>query len=196
MFELDGQCVAEPRHWSAARNGNGAQAWLVGQAAALREMSWAWSLNQTPAPTELNRWAALVWLLQTAVPDGNLKTPSVDHWEGQADAAASVQIVSDGLARAAAAATWTDDRTQAILNALARTGPSFRDATVSPPQQARRAERLVLGLDRLVAALPELNSRPPLQSALNELFADAQSLPDFDPARFADALDKFHAALQ
>src|SRR5665213_4200704 len=40
MFELDGQSVAEPKHWSAEKNGNGAQAWLVGQAVALREMSW------------------------------------------------------------------------------------------------------------------------------------------------------------
>ena len=195
MFELDGQCVAEPRHWSAARNGNGAQAWLVGQAAALREMSWEWSRDKAPAPTEFNRWAALVWLLQTAMPDSNLKTPSVDHLEAQSDAAAAVQSTCDGIARGIAAATWTDDKTRAILTALASTGSSFRDSTVSQPQQARRAGRLVLGFDRLVAALPELKSNEPLQSALNELFADAQSLLDFDPVRFADALDKFHATL-
>jgi hypothetical protein len=195
MFELDGQGVAEPRHWSAARNGNGAQAWLVGQAAALREMSWEWSRDQAPAPAEFNRWAALVWLLQTALPDSNLKTPPVEHLEARDAAAGAIQSASDGIARDSAAATWTDDKTRAILNSLAGTGASFRDATVAQPQQARRAERLVLGLDRLVAALPELKSHEPLQSALNELFAEAQSLPDFDPARFADTLDKFHAAL-
>jgi len=60
--------------------------------------------------------------------------------------------------------------------------------------QARRAERLVLALDRLVAALPELKNNGPVQSALNQLFKLAQSVPDFDPKQFADALQKFSAA--
>ncbi len=179
MFELDGQCVAEPRHWSAARNGNGAQAWLVGQAAALREISWEWSRDKAPAPTEFNRWAALVWLLQTAAPESNLKLPAADHPVIQADAARAAQSASDGIARDSAAATWTDDKTRAILTALTSTGSSFRDSTVSQPQQARRAERLVLGLDRLVAALPDLKSHEPLQSTLNELFVEAQSSSGF-----------------
>jgi hypothetical protein len=53
----------------------------------------------------------------------------------------------------------------------------------------------VLALDRLVAALPELKSNEPLQTALNQLFKLAQSVPDFDPAQFATALDQFAHAL-
>ena len=45
IFELDGQSVAEPKHWRETTNWNGAQAWLVGQAVALREMSWQLSAN-------------------------------------------------------------------------------------------------------------------------------------------------------
>jgi hypothetical protein len=37
IFELDGQSVAEPKHWTAEKNGNSAQVWFIGQAVALRE---------------------------------------------------------------------------------------------------------------------------------------------------------------
>ena len=60
---------------------------------------------------------------------------------------------------------------------------------------ARRAERLVLALDRLVAASPEFNKNEPVQSALNQLFKLAQSIPDFDSKQFADALQKFSDAI-
>ena len=67
--------------------------------------------------------------------------------------------------------------------------------TGSQNSEARRAERLVLALDRLVAALPELKNNEPMQSSLNQLFKLAQSIPDFDPKQFADALQKFSAAI-
>jgi hypothetical protein len=53
---------------------------------------------------------------------------------------------------------------------------------------------LVGALDRRVAASPELKTNEPAQSALNQLFKLAQSVPDFDPEQFADALQKFSAA--
>jgi len=65
----------------------------------------------------------------------------------------------------------------------------------SKQYHARRAERLLLALDRLVAAFPELKNNEPVQSALNQLFKLAQSIPDFDPKQFSAALDKFSAAL-
>ena len=66
IFELDGQSVAEPKHWSAGKNGSGAQAWLVGQAVALREMSWELAGEKSPSETEMNRWQGLVWLVERA----------------------------------------------------------------------------------------------------------------------------------
>jgi hypothetical protein len=78
---------------------------------------------------------------------------------------------------------------------LAATSDSFRDSSILQNLKARRAERLVLALDRLVAALPELKNNEPVQSALNQLFKLAQSVPDFDPKQFADVLQKFSEAL-
>ena len=66
IFELDGQNVAEPKHWRAEKNGNGAQAWLVGQAVALREMSWQLANEKSPTESEINRWAGVFWTLKTA----------------------------------------------------------------------------------------------------------------------------------
>ena len=66
IFELDGQSVAEPKHWSAEKNGNGAQAWLVGQAVALREMSWQLAQEKSPMESEINRWAGSVWAAKVA----------------------------------------------------------------------------------------------------------------------------------
>src|ERR1700736_1324693 len=57
-FELDGQSIAEPKHWTDAP-GTGAKLWLVGQAVALRELSWALSNDSTPEPETLSKWYGL-----------------------------------------------------------------------------------------------------------------------------------------
>jgi hypothetical protein len=76
---------------------------------------------------------------------------------------------------------------------LADSWSDFGQPTI--PASARYAERLVLALDRLVAALPELQHNQPLQAALNKLFKLAQSVPDFDPKVFASALEQFSNTL-
>jgi hypothetical protein len=80
------------------------------------------------------------------------------------------------------------------LAVLANTSVDFSEA-VPQPVNARRAERLVLALDRLVTALPELKKNEPVQSALNQLFKLAQSIPDFDSVKFAAALADFSRAV-
>ena len=193
IFELDGQSVAEPKHWSAEKNGNGAQAWLVGQAVALREMSWQLAQEKSPAENVIARWAGLAWLIQTTAPHGSLKTPLPAAPGEAVKMAGDIQSGSEVVARAAAAASWTDEMTRNALTVLVNASGSFREAAVSQNQQARRAERLVLALDRLVAALPEMRNNEPVQAALNQLFQLAQSVPDFDAKQFADALEKFSA---
>ncbi len=183
IFELDGQSVAEPKHWRAEKNGNGAQAWLVGQAVALREMSWQAKREKKPSVRADGLFPIIFHAHQVdarlpALPD-NLTT---EQW-------------SDQVAKSAASLDWSDDLTKKYLSALANDGAGFRDSSVSQALQARRAERLVLALDRLVAALPELKNNEPVQSTLNQLFTLAQSIPDFDPKPFADALQKFSTAL-
>lgn len=192
IFELDGQSVAEPRHWSAAKNGKGAQAWFVGQAVALREMSWELLREKTPSENEMNRWRGLVWLVVRA----DLVDPSLPKPPGITlrPNTANLQLVqkwSDDLARKAAEISWTDAMTQTALVGLAGASDDFR-ATVPQPVQARRAERLVLALDRLLAAQ---KSDERTNAALDHLFQLAQSLPDFDPGAFATALTRFSHTL-
>jgi Cytochrome c554 and c-prime len=185
MFELDGQSVSEPKHWREATNWNGAQTWLVGQAVALREMSWQEQREQKPGWQEESLYPILTACANQS--GGRLPTRTENLSVGQ---------WSDLLARSAAGLNWSDDLTRQLLSALAGAGDAFRNNTVSQPIRARQADRLVLGLDRLTGALPELKENQPVQAALKQLFADAQSRPDFDPVKFATDLDKFSQALK
>lgn len=192
IFELDGQSVAEPRHWREPAGGSGAQAWLVGQAVALRELSWQLSREATPSDGQLAaRWSALLWLLQRlegldpGFPSlGNVSAALEPRNFGAA------QKLADDLARHAAGSPWTDGMSRSALRVLAATGSAFRNDPVPVALHARRAERLVLALDRLLAAGPGIAAAP-ASTRLNSLFKRAQSLPDFDAAAFAAAMDDF-----
>ena len=190
-FELDGQSVAEPKHWSAEKNGDGAQAWLVGQAVALRELSWQLSRENFPANSLQDRWAALQWLLDNASKTIPVLPPIT--WGGSQLGYEEKRCDEGSLNLANM--TWSDAWTHKLLSTFAGLSKDFRDSSISQNLQARRAERLVLALDRLVAVLPELKNNAPVQSSLNELFKLAQSVPDFDLKPFAAALDKFSTAL-
>lgn len=191
IFELDGQSVAEPKHWSAEKNGNSAQAWFVGQAVALREMSW--QLGQAhvieaginfSGTNLVARCSALSWLLHNATADNSVVQlyaedfGSLQHWADQQALEKSDLI-------------WSDQLTQEYLTRLANLAGSFSNNQIPQYIQARRAERLVLALDRLLAA----QNNHKADAELNQLFKLAQSVPDFDPAQFAAALEKFSTAL-
>lgn len=192
IFELDGQSVAEPKHWSAAKDGNGAQAWFVGQAVALREISWELAREKSPAENEINRWRGLTWLMdRVCAIDPNLpKAPEITN-QPSPENFGLVQKWGDALAQAAAKLAWTDKQSQAALLALANASEDFK-TTIPQPVQARRAERLVLALDRLDT--PPKNS--PADAELNRLFKQSQSLPDFDPNEFAEALKEFSQTIE
>lgn len=184
IFELDGQSVSEPKHWSESTNWSGAQTWLVGQAVALREMSW--ELSKTPNDEKLRqKWSGLFWLL-AKIQDGQISA---------ALGANEVQKWSDDLARKAAEREWSPELTRKILHSLANTRDDFQTKDLPQPIQARRAERLVLAMDRLVLA-SDNKLKPAVESELNELFSLVQSLPDFDPAKFAQALGSFSNKLR
>jgi len=188
IFELDGQSVAEPKHWQESTNWSRAHSWYVGQAVALREMSWQLAQSDAPAETETQRWAALLWLLNWGeAKDAAAFAPTRDNF-------LAVQTKWDGFARQVAAANPAAAGLEPgkVLRQLAGVGPQFLDATVPAIVHARRAERLVLALDRLTVA--ENNHKA--DAELNQLFKLAQSLPDFDPKAFAAALDKFKTAME
>jgi hypothetical protein len=194
IFELDGQSVAEPKHWSAEKNGNGAQAWLVGQAVALREMSWQLAREKSSTENQINRWKSLYWLVQDASAV-DVSLPAFETYSLTLNDLGRIQKWSDQLARIAATLEWTPAQTRKCLSLILGSQPNFGSKNYSSQELARRAERLVLALDRLVAAMPELKNNAPAQSALNQLFKLAQSIPDFDSTKFAAALEDFSRAL-
>ena len=198
IFELDGQSVAEPKHWQEATNWNGAQAWAIGQQVAFREMSWQLANEKSPTENQINRWASLLWVKLTATLAEDVHSISLVDIQGITKKAKVLGGLADDTARTMenmSSVYWATNVTQNNLFALAASSPAFRDTSVSQQQQALRAERLVLALDRLVAALPELKNNAPVQAALNQLFQLAQSVPDFNPQQFATALEKFSVAL-
>jgi hypothetical protein len=86
---------------------------------------------------------------------------------------------------------WAADFSRNTFQTLAAAGPDFRKGELPNELQARRAERLVLGLDRLSHDLPGKAG----DAELNVLFALAQSIPDFDHGAFAEALEKLRQAM-
>ncbi|MCX6895713.1 MAG: multiheme c-type cytochrome [Verrucomicrobia bacterium] len=188
IFELDGQCVTQPKHWQETTNWNGAQAWLVGQAVALREALWLEKRERhgTNSVVPLDGLAAsLPWSMDKI--DARLPRLTVET---------TMRKWSDELAKAAANINWLDDATRKCLSAiLSDSASGFRDKTLSQPYLAHVAQRLVLALDRLTLALPDAKAAEQLRAPLKKLFADVQSLPDFAPATFADHLAEFQKAL-
>jgi hypothetical protein len=192
IFELDGQTVSEPRHWREATNFSGGQAWFVGQTVALRELSWQLTREGAGDPKLNARWQAALWLVQKVAPTVSSSTVPVTS-EANAENAAAALKTADQIARQAAQMYWTPDLSKKVLEGLASSGPDFRQRELSNELQARRAERLVLALDRLTNDLQRSRSGKESDSELNSLFKLAQSIPDFDREAFAAALEKFMA---
>lgn len=190
LFELDGQTQSEPKHWREVPGRDGAQSWFVGQAVALREMSAALREGRLDANRDLPRWRALVWLLQRADLDAELAQFNNPASAAETAIFSRVATLSDGAAQRASA-TWPAAHSKAILARLAATSGDFLTTGVPTLAQACRAERLVLALDRLLAAQPAAERSAPASARLDELFRLVQSQPDFEPIKFAKALEVF-----
>jgi len=194
IFELDGQAVSQPRHWLAVHDKPGPQIWLVGQAVALREISWQLLREKAPEPTLVLQWAALAWVLQTAsLADTGLPALAPNSFEPTSARLQEVRAWSDHLAKEAAECSWTPATTKRCVTLLVETRTAFTNRKVPVPLQARRAERLVLALDRLMMGLVDKTVSPMANAGLDALFEDVQSLPDFDPEKFAKDLQQLHA---
>ncbi len=128
IFELDAQTVAEPRHWLDKGDFFGPQAWLTGQAAALRETSWSLGQQAEPRPDVREQWRALVWLLQKATSAYGHGVPTFDAPDADSFSPGNVaraQSMADDLAHAAARSEWTGASTRRVLAALAGTDKDF-----------------------------------------------------------------------
>jgi len=180
IFELDGQSVSQPKHWRENPTAKGAQTWLVGQAAALRELSWQLETSGGGDSNLVARAEALVWIFQKIE-----NVPGLPKWSVARANDSSTRVAADKIAREASELQWTPEISAGILKSLSTVSADFRQAGATREQQARRAERLVLALDRVAG----VSDNP----ALEKLFKLAQSIPDFDPTEFSAALDAFNA---
>jgi hypothetical protein len=194
IFELDGQTVSEPKHWRESTNTNPAQLWLVGQATALREMSWQLSREQQPDEKLVTRWRALLWLLQKldALQSGLPKLAQLSDQTSPTNLKV-VWETADDLAKRTAASNWPPQTSTQALKTLAGCSADFEKTTLPAQLHARRAERLVLALDRLLLSAGTL--APAANQQLDQLFQLAQSIPDFDSAQFATALKQFSSSI-
>ena len=195
IFELDGQSVTMPRHWSKDLDSPPIYIWQMGQLVALREMSWELSREKAPSEDLKDRWNGLAWIIQTSSLSENVKimpefTPeNLRKTQDEADEMAR-DLGNYGEQQKANAPEWT----RKTLLKLAATSAAFREKGVPKQVQARRAELLVLALDRLGGGINAYTNSAANQS-LNKLFADAQSLPDFNPTQFANDLNTFHSSV-
>ena len=195
IFELDGQTAAQPRHWTESPDNTPAQAWLVGQAVALREISHALRTGNADPSADAPRWSALHWLLRQTDATTNA-SPRFADIPTHPDAAsyASAVIISDQIARDTAR-RFDTTRAAGLLARLAATHNDFADVNVTALEHALRAERLVLALDRLIHTDPAARQNPAAEASLDALFGLAQSIPDFNPDAFARQLDRFARTL-
>jgi hypothetical protein len=184
IFEMDGQCVTMPRHWHEEHSG--AQSWFVGQAAAAREMSWQLANEPSTSRELVERWSGLVWVLEAqAQTTMNLLSPSHEDF-------VHAQARYDRLAKQFADPALSQLDPAKAVGWLAGSADAFTQPNVSKTLAARRAERLVLALDRLLPDLGGARTNAVVNESLNKLFVDAQSPPDFEPKRFAKDLNTFH----
>jgi hypothetical protein len=130
------------------------------------------------------------------------QVPGIDKGPASAGQPDTVAAWSNQLAQTVSTAGWSTARSQEVLAALAGTSDSFRDTGVSQADQAERAQRLVLALDRLLKAThplaPYNPMKPPPQPApvtgdaeMGALFHAAEDPKNFDAKGFADLLHKF-----
>jgi hypothetical protein len=188
FFELDGQMQAQPPHYSDQGSWIGPRAWLSGQGVALRELSW--KLASEPNREDLvHRWKALVWLLAKS---GALPDSIHDSAPYQ-----KMQAAADQMARSAARDTWPAPRASELLKTYASLSDEFSQTSIPAPHLVRKAEVLVMALDRLWVGIKKETGATALDVDQNivELTNLAKAQAAFSSQEFAESLKKLRDAL-
>ncbi len=199
VFELDAQSVGEPKHWVDAGRFHGPQAWLTGQAAALREMSWALNKRDASGDVEREQWRGLLWLMKKTTDT----LPELPKYENLTDIELSagnlvrVQSVSDDIARASAGRAWDAATTRNLMDALCATEGTFTDGKEKSLAYKERAIRLTLAISRLLAPFQAVDKARWARSAdeLGKLYLTVDGRTEFDAAKFASQLREFQKSL-
>ena len=110
------------------------------------------------------------------------------------------ESIPDTAAIWTARQNWTEFEVRSNLVKLAAMHAGFASASSkgvenNASELPQRAERLVLGLERLLVAI-KLNKHSTISPKLDELFKDVQSRPDFEPGNFAEHLKEFEAEVR
>jgi len=194
VFELDGQSVNQPKHWHD-QEGSGPRAWLTGQAVALRELSWHLTLNSNPQA--LAEWRALVWLLgKVTASEGTLLPIDPGPAQAAQEDFRRTQQQADALARKAAQQNLGVDFPARLTRTLTDLGGEFvENAETSRQVLFVRAQRLVLALERLSEAANGAQPGAPRAAELAELSQDLRFAGEFEPARFAERVERYRASL-
>ena len=109
---------------------------------------------------------------------------------------AETQTQADALARRASESRLSDDFAQQLLRAFAATDSEFAVSKETTDVLFRRAQRLVLALDRLSSAVSGDTSNVVKNPALDRLFDDLKSRADFQAPTFAEHLASFRATIE
>jgi len=192
-FELDRQSREEPPHWKDEDPLNGPRLWLVGQAVALREVSWKLTQSTATDPELAAQWNALMWLLGAAG-RSELARPVENP---DVALAASAQQQADSIARQASGARWDRARAASLLQTLVAIKPELDNSTtVSSDQSYQRALRLVLALDCLARASYRQAYPTGAAAALRVLWEDVRNSANFDHGKFAADLVTFGGTMK
>lgn len=192
IFELDGQLVAEPKHWREGEGFSHAKTWLVGQAVALREA--AAQAKREPGERRTAEIEAIRALLKAT-------------GAGWDDSAKDLVRAADDFANRISAAPMSAEQGRAMLtNLIANRAPFQADAFNVVAADFRGwsvghyAERLTLAIDRLNQSLA-ITGQPAVisKAALDELFDAAKPPESFDAAtaeEFVQKLDRVAKSFQ
>jgi hypothetical protein len=139
----------------------------------------------------------LAWLL-AKVTAQQTSLPIIDPPAGATNRSVftGAQGQADLLARRAAESRLSNDLAKQLLRTLAATDSEFVvSKETSPDLLFRRAQRLVLAVDRLFAAVSSEAPGAKKNPALTQLFEDVRSRADFQAQRFVEHLRSFRATL-
>src|SRR5438270_6128508 len=181
VFELSTQTKAQPPHWRDSDD-SPVRTWLVGQAVALRELSWKMQGGGRNAdPDALAQTSALAWLL-SKVTSSDQSLPSVLE-EADSD---TLQRAADQLARHVSARTFENGYSTTVLKVLISLGAEFsRSSPVPGYVLFYRAKRVALAC----VALSETSDHPPVAPAeLGRILEDVSSTVNFNARAFAEHL--------
>lgn len=187
VFEFQAQMRAEPPHWRDSSD-SPVRSWLIGQAVALRELSWKVNAGGVKQDNDaVAQIDALAWLLdKVTASDRSLPSIASNAQSG------ALQHAADDLARRASVRTFDNDYGKHLLQILSASSAEFSQLSpIAAEALFYRAKRLALTCE----ALSQTASRPQERSAeFSRVMEDVVSPTKFNASAFAEHMAAWRAA--